>query len=89
MDLALVALAVPAIAGLVLVAAGAVVIGFGALWADLVRRRRRRSYAWLAVATVVAYGVAGTVSWQRAALAVAVLAWTVELLRTRRSGSGT
>ena len=88
-DLALVALAVPAIEGLVLVAAGAVVIGFGALAADLVRRHRRRSYAWLAVATVVAYCVAGTVSWQRAALAVAVLAWTVELLRTRRSGAGT
>ena len=88
-DLALVALAVPPITGLVLVAAAAVVIGFGALAADLVRGRRRRSYVWLAAATVTAYAVAGTVSWQRAALAVAVLAWTVDLIRTRRSAAGT
>ena len=82
-DLALIALAVPAVEGLVLVAAGAVVLGFGALAVDLVRKLR--SHLWLTVATVAAYVVAGTVSWQRAALAVVVLAWTVPLLRASRS----
>jgi hypothetical protein len=84
-ELALVALAVPALEGLVLVAAGAVVVGFAALAADLVRTHRRRSYAWLAVVPLLAYAVAGTVSWQRATLAVVVLAWTLELLVRRRS----
>lgn len=84
-DLALIALAVPAVEGLVVVAAAAVVLGFGALASDLVHERERRAYVWLAVVTVVAYAAAGSVSWQRAALAVVVLAWTVEVVRTRRS----
>ncbi|RYC11487.1 hypothetical protein [Nocardioides zhouii] len=83
---ALIALAVPSIEGLVLVAAVAVVLGFGALAVDLVRGRgrRHRAYAWPPVVTVVAYAVAGSVSWQRAALAVVVLVWTVVALRSQR-----
>ena len=85
-DLALLALAVPAVEGLVVVAAGGVAVGFVALAVDVVREREREPAAlgWLAVATVVAYAVAGTVSWQRAALAMAVLAWTVAAFRARR-----
>jgi hypothetical protein len=86
-DLALIALAVPAVEGLVVVAAGAVVVGFVALAVDLLRERALRAYAWLTVVTVVAYTVAGTVSWQRAALAVVVLGWTVSVLRSRRSAA--
>ena len=60
--------------------AAAVVLGFGrsrATWCRagaggrLARCRDGRAYA-----------VAGSVSWQRAALAVVVLAWTVQLVRT-------
>ncbi|RYB89440.1 hypothetical protein EUA06_15820 [Nocardioides glacieisoli] len=87
-DLALIAVAVPAVEGLVVVAAGAVVVGLGALAIDLVRERRPRSYTWLTVVTVVAYAVAGTVSWQRAALAVVVLAWTAVAFRAQRSAAG-
>ena len=86
-DLALIALAVPALEGLVVVAAGAVVVGFAALAADLVRERRRPSYAWLAAVTLVAHVLAGTVSWHRAALALVVLAWTVDRLRSRASAA--
>lgn len=82
-DLALLALAVPAVQGLVLVAASAVVVGFAALAHGLVTGRGRRPRAWLAVSTVAVYAVAGTVSWPRAALAVVVLAWTVRHLRAR------
>ena len=82
-DLALLALGVPALDGLVLLAAGAVVAGFAVLGHSLVTNRGRGAHAWLSVATLVAYAVAGTVSWQRAALALVVLAWTVHHLRTR------
>lgn len=83
-DLALVALAVPPVDGLVVVAAVAVLAGFVALGRGLVSGRGHGAYAGLAGAAVVAYAVAGTVSWQRAALAVLVLAWTVQHLRAPR-----
>lgn len=84
-DLALIALAVPAVQGLVVVAAGVMVLGFVALAADLVREHR--SSTWLPVLTVVAFAAAGAVSWPRAALAVVVLAWTVELVSGRRAAA--
>lgn len=83
-ELALIALAVPPVDGLVVVAAVTVVLGFGALALALVAGRGRGP-AWLAAVTVMAYVVAGTVSWQRAALAVVVLAWAAHHLRTSRA----
>lgn len=82
-NLALVALAVPPVDGLVVIAAVGVVVGFAALAHHLVTGRGHLAHGWLAVVSVVAYAVAGTVSWQRAALAVVVLAWTVHHLRAR------
>ena len=83
-ELALLALAVPPLDGLVLLAAVAVVAGSAALAHSLVTGRGHGAPAWLAVVTVTAYVVAGTVSWQRAALAVVVLVWAV-----RRAGPRT
>jgi hypothetical protein len=80
-DLALLALAVPALDGLVVLAAAAVLVGFAALAHSLLAGRGHGAYAWLTVVTAVGYVVAGTVSWQRAALAVVVVAWTVHRLR--------
>jgi len=37
--------------------------------------------------TVLVYAVAAAVSWQRAALALVALAWTVHDLRTRNAPS--
>lgn len=76
-NLALVALAVPAVDGLVMIAAVAVVIGFTALALRLVTGRRSGAIVWLTWATCVVYAVAGAVSWQRAALAAVVLLWTI------------
>lgn len=84
-ELALLALALPPLDGLVLVAAGAVVVGFSALAHSLMTGRGHGAPAWLAAVAVAAYAAAGTVSWQRAALAVVVLAWTVHHLRTPRA----
>ena len=79
--LALLGLAVPPVEGLVVVAAGAVAIGFAVLAYDLVAGRGQTPPVWLAVVVAVAYAATGTVSWPRAALAVVVLAWTVHGLR--------
>lgn len=76
-NLALVALAVPSVDGLVVVAAVAVVLGFAALAHTLVSDRWRLANVGLARLAVAVFAVAGIVSWQRAALAVVVLAWTV------------
>ena len=82
---ALLGLAVPPVEGLVVVAAAAVVVGFVALARDLVTSTADSSSVsrWLSVAVLVAYAVAGTLSWPRAVLAIVVLAWTVAHLRPR------
>lgn len=87
-ELALIALAVPSLDGLVLVAAVAVLVGFVALARSLTTGHGHAAPAWLAVVTATTYAVAGTVSWQRAALAVVVLAWTLHHLRTSRAPVG-
>ena len=84
-ELALLALAVPPLDGLVLIAAVLAVAGFAALAHSLVTGRHNTGLAWLAVVTVTTYAVAGTVSWQRAALAVVVLVWTVHRAGRRTS----
>lgn len=86
-ELALLALAVPPLEGLVLLAAAAVVAGSAALAHSLAAGRGHEAPAWLAAVTVSAYVVAGAVSWQRAALAVVVLVWTVHHLRTSKQAA--
>lgn len=80
--LALLALAVPPVDGLVLASAVAVLAGFAVLGHSLATDRGHGAPAWLALVTVATYAVAGTLSWPRAALAVVVLAWTVHRMRT-------
>jgi uncharacterized membrane protein YidH (DUF202 family) len=81
--LALLALAVPLLDGLVVAASALVLVGFAVLARDLVRPRPGPGPGWLPAATAAAYVVAGTVSWQRAALALVVVGWTVQAVRTR------
>jgi hypothetical protein len=81
--LALLALALPPLGDLLaVVAAALVLVAFTVLAHGLVRPRPGRGPAWLGVATALAYVAVGPVSWQRAALAVVVVAWTVATLRT-------
>jgi hypothetical protein len=81
--LALLALAVPLLDGLVVAATALAMVGFAVLALDLVRPRPGPGPGWLVAVTAAAYVVAGTISWQRAVLALVVVAWTVEAVRTR------
>jgi hypothetical protein len=81
--LALLALAVPLLDGLVVAATALVLAGFAVLARDLVRPRPGAGPGWLLAGTAAAYVVAGTVSWQRAVLALVVVAWTMLSVRAR------
>lgn len=81
--LALLATAVPLLDGLVLAATALALLAFAVLAHDLVRPRPGPGPAWLVAVTVVAYVAAATISWQRAVLALVVVAWTVQAVRTR------
>lgn len=81
-NLALLGLAVPALDGLVVAAAALVLAGSAALSHDLLRPRAEPAPTWLSLLVAVACVAAGTLSWQRALIAVVVLGWTAHLLRT-------
>lgn len=81
--LALLALAVPLLDGLVVAATALALVGFAVLARDLVRPRPGPGPGWLVAGTAVAYAAAGTISWQRAVLALVVVAWTMQAVRTR------
>ncbi|GAB3016745.1 hypothetical protein GCM10011376_03480 [Nocardioides flavus (ex Wang et al. 2016)] len=81
-SLALLALAVPLLDGLVVAATAFALAGFAVLAHDLVRPRPGPAPGWLVAVTAGAYVVAGAVSWQRAVLALVVVAWTGWTLRS-------